>query len=60
MSLDMYSEPLSDWNVLRWLENWFLSNVWKSWKHEKTSLLAFNKYTHVTLEKTSIKVTKYL
>jgi hypothetical protein len=60
MSLDMFSEPLSDQNVLRWPENWFVINIWKSWKLENTSPLNFNKYIQVTLEKSLIKITKYL
>ena len=36
------------------------TSLWKSLKQWKTSVFYFNKYIHVTLEKSSINVTKYL
>ena len=42
------------------VENWVETSLWKSLKQLKTSFFAFSKYIHVTLEKSSINVTKYL
>jgi len=55
-----YSLPLLDIILRIWCLNFFSTKALKAKNMLKTSLLSFNKYTQVRLEKSSMKFKKYL
>lgn len=56
-SLEVYSTPLFDLRTLIFFFVWFYKRFLNFWNRLKTSFLAFKKYIHVLLEKSSINVT---
>jgi hypothetical protein len=42
-----YSVPLSLWMIQTLALNWLATNLWKSWKHRRTSFLCLSMYTQV-------------
>src|SRR6478672_4719178 len=58
-ALEVNSPPLSDRNALILCSDCFSTRALNSTNLANTSPLDFNTYTHIFLEKSSIKVTKY-
>src|SRR4051794_16846822 len=59
-ALDMNSTPLSDRNTLILCSDCFFASALNSSNFLKHSPFVFNMYNHTFLEKSSIKVTKYI